>query len=66
MISAYDVALRERFGGDVRIHWGQLVRDPEGDQMRSMHPKYDRWRAIHDEFDPKGRFLNDWQTKIMP
>jgi hypothetical protein len=65
MIDAFDLALRERFGNEVRLQWGQLLRDPDAQQMRSMHPKYDRWLAIRDELDPNSRFLNDWQTKIL-
>lgn len=65
MVDGFDVALREKFGGDVRLHWGQLMRDPNVEQMRSMYSKYDRWLAIRDELDPKSRFLNDWQTKIL-
>ena len=66
MIDAFDLALRNKFGNGIRIHWGQLLRDPDADQMCGMHPRYDRWRAIRDELDPKGRFLNDWQNKILP
>ena len=66
MIDAYDTALRQKFNGDVRCHWGQIMRDPDPDQIRSMYPRYDRWRAIRDELDPHGLFLNDWQTKILP
>ena len=66
MIDAYDLALREKFGNEVRGHWGQLLRDPDAEQIRGMYEQYDRWRAIRDELDPKGRFLNEWQTKILP
>jgi hypothetical protein len=66
MIDAYDQALRQRFGGDVRPHWGQMMRDPDSAEIHSMYPRYDRWRAIRDELDPQGLFLNEWQTKILP
>ena len=66
MIDAYDLALREKFGNEVRAHWGQLLRDPDENEMRAMYPKYDHWRTIRDELDPKGRFLNEWQTKVLP
>ena len=42
------------------------MRDPSADQMRGMYAQYDRWRTIHDELDPNGRFLNEWQTQILP
>ena len=66
MIDAYDQALRQKFNGDVRPHWGQILRDPDPPQIRSMYPRYDRWRAIRDELDPDGIFLNEWQTKVLP
>ncbi len=66
MVDAYNVALRERFGGEVRTHWGQLMLDPTAEQMRGMYAQYDRWRTIRDERDPNGRFLNEWQTQILP
>ena len=66
MIDAYDLALYQKFGHEVRAHWGQLIRDPDEERLRASYPKYDRWRAIRDEFDPKGRFLNEWQTKVLP
>jgi hypothetical protein len=59
-------ALRQRFGRDVRPHWGQMMRDPEPGQIASTYPAYDRWHAIRDELDPKGCLLNDWQAKILP
>ena len=66
MIDAYDQALRQKFDGDVRPHWGQMLRDPDPEQIRLMYPRYDRWRAIRDELDPSELFLNDWQAKILP
>ena len=66
MIDAYDHALRQKFNGDVCLHWGQMMRDPDHDQIRSMYPRYNRWRAIRDELDPQGLFLNEWQMKILP
>jgi len=66
MIDAYDTALRQKFNGDVRCHWGQMMRDPTPDEIRAMYPRYDRWRAIRDELDPQGLFLNEWQSKILP
>lgn len=66
MVEAYDHALRERFGNDVRGHWGQLLHDPTPEELRAMYPHYDRWRAIRDEFDPQCRFLNEWQTSVLP
>lgn len=66
MIDAFDLALRKKFGDEVRTHWGQLMRDPDEEQIRGMYHQYDRWRTIRDELDPKARFLNEWQTKILP
>jgi hypothetical protein len=66
MIDAYEEALRQRFGNEVRTHWGQLMPDPSADQMRGMYAQYERWRTIHDELDPNGRFLNEWQMQILP
>lgn len=65
MVEAYDLALRKRFGNEVRGHWGQLLRDPTPEELRAMYPHYDHWRAIRDEFDPHYRFLNEWQTKVL-
>ena len=66
-IDAFDVALREKFGeNNVWTHWGQMMKDPEPEQVKVRYEHYSKWRAIRDEFDPKGVFLNEWQEKILP
>jgi len=66
MVEAYDIALRKKFGNEIRAHWGQLMRDPTPEEIRGMYPRYDRWRAIRNEFDPQGRFLSEWQSRTLP
>ena len=66
MIDAYDIALREKFGNDVRMHWGQLMRDPKPEEIRGMYKNYDVWRKIRDTLDPEKTFLNEWQEGILP
>jgi D-arabinono-1,4-lactone oxidase/FAD binding domain len=66
-VEAFDVALRERFGeNDVWTHWGQLMKDPLPAQIQARYKEYHKWRAIRDELDPKGFFLNEWQDEILP
>jgi D-arabinono-1,4-lactone oxidase len=66
MFEAYFKALREKFGGEVRLHWGQILPDFDPEQIRAMYSQYDLWRGIRDELDPEERFLNEWQAKILP
>jgi FAD/FMN-containing dehydrogenase len=66
-MEVFDLALRERFGeGGVWTHWGQLMRDPEAQKVRAMYKNYDRWRALRDELDAGGLFLNEWQERVLP
>jgi len=66
-IEAFDRALRERFGnGGVWTHWGQMMKDPETEDMLARYKDYKRWREIRDVLDPGGVFLNEWQEKVLP
>jgi len=53
-------------GEVVRVHWGQMMRDPDEERVPRMYPGYKRWREIRDELDPEETFLNDWQVRILP
>lgn len=50
----------------VRVHWGQMMREPDAKTLVGMYPAYPRWRKIRDELDPDEVFLNDWQTRVLP
>ena len=66
MFEAYVKALREKFGGEVRLHWGQMLPDFDPEQIRAMYSRYDIWRGVRDELDPQERFLNEWQAENLP
>lgn len=55
-----------RAGDRVRIHWGQMLREPDAETLMGMFPRYPRWREIRDELDPNEVFLNEWQTRVLP
>ncbi len=43
------------FGG--RPHWGK-IHTLSADRLRDLYPEWDRFQAIREQLDPKGRFLN--------
>ncbi|SPO02815.1 uncharacterized protein DNG_05490 [Cephalotrichum gorgonifer] len=50
----------------VRVHWGQMMREPDAKTLMGMYPLYPRWREIRDELDPGEVFLNQWQARVLP
>lgn len=50
----------------VRVHWGQMMREPDAETVVGMYPLYPRWREIRDELDPDEVFLNEWQARVLP
>lgn len=44
---------------DGRPHWGK-VNSLTGDDLRAIHPAWDRWWAERDRLDPNGTFLNPY------
>lgn len=50
----------------VRVHWGQMMKEPDAETVVGMYPAYPRWREIRDELDPGEVFLNKWQTTVLP
>lgn len=57
---------KERGEHRVRVHWGQMMCEPDEKTVRGMYPNYTRWREIRDELDPGCVFLNEWQTRVLP
>ncbi len=47
--------LMERHDG--RPHWG-MVHDLTADQLRPLYPRFDDFRAVRSQCDPRGVFLN--------
>ena len=52
LLSAHEDALYA-LGG--RPHWGQ-VNTLSDEVVRELYPRYDRWLAVRERFDPDGRF----------
>jgi FAD/FMN-containing dehydrogenase len=50
---------------DGRPHWGK-VNYLDGDELASIHPRWDDWWAVRDRVDPDGVFLNDYLRSIRP
>ncbi len=73
IVKEYYDAPYEAFGGDVRLHWGQLIPDGTleppgrgGHRVGESYRLYDRWRHIRDRYDPSERGLNAWQERVLP
>jgi len=67
MIEAYDAALCRKLGEEnVRFHWGQAMPPLAKPRILKNFPRYQEWRRIRDELDPKGRFLNKFQESLLP
>jgi len=47
--------LMARYGG--RPHWG-MVHDLGAPQLRALYPRFDDFRALRRQLDPRGLFLN--------
>jgi FAD/FMN-containing dehydrogenase len=63
-------ALYREFGADVRFHFGQLV-PPEfeavaKERIRESYPGHAAFERERRRFDPRGRFMNEWQRAILP
>lgn len=41
-----------------RPHWGKL-HSHTARELRDLYPQFDRFRAVREQIDPAGRFLND-------
>jgi FAD binding domain-containing protein/D-arabinono-1,4-lactone oxidase len=69
MTWAFYQALYARFGGGVRLHWGQLIPDEflavAPARLRESYPRFTDWLRIRDRFDPKRRFVNAWQEQFL-
>lgn len=69
LTAAYTQALRREFGDDVRLHWGQVIPEdyvahgPE--RLRGSFPGFEDFQEVRRAFDPKGRFLNPWQARML-
>ncbi len=46
-----------------RPHWGK-VNYLDGRQMAGIHPSWQDWWAVRDEYDPDGVFLNDYLNSL--
>jgi hypothetical protein len=60
LLSAYEDALYELDG---RPHWGQ-VNTLAGDRVPSLYPRYDSWRAVHDELNSSGVFDSPFTKRV--
>jgi hypothetical protein len=63
----YEDALFERFGGEVRPHWGQInnLNAASKSRLHQMYPRLEAWKALRREYDTDGVFLNDWQRELF-
>jgi hypothetical protein len=67
LTNAYAKALTERFGSEVRFHFGQLVPDgmDETARLSSSLPGFERFNEVRTQLDPEGRMMNDWQQRVF-
>jgi FAD/FMN-containing dehydrogenase len=74
-ISAHEAAERphERFFRDVeaifrnhrgRPHWGKW-HTHRAAELRALYPQWDRFRALREQLDPAGRFLNEHLRGVL-
>jgi len=64
--SSYYQACEEIFlsyGG--RPHWGK-VNYLDGRKMAEIHPCWEDWWLTRDQYDPDGKFLNDYLRSLQP
>ena len=54
--------LMERYDG--RPHWG-MVHDLGAPQLRSLYPRFDDFRALRRQLDPRGLFLNPHLAAVL-
>ena len=50
---------------DGRPHWGK-VNYIDGDELASIHPRWEDWWRVRDQHDPDQTFLNDYLRSIRP
>jgi hypothetical protein len=62
LLGAYEDAL---YALDGRPHWGQVnTLTGSHDTLRRMYPEYDRWLAVHDEFNAGGVFDSPFAKRV--
>ncbi len=47
-----------------RPHWGKVC-PLEADEITSLYPRFDTFRAVCNTFDPQGVFQNDWTAALL-
>ena len=47
-----------------RPHWGKL-HTMDAAQLAEVYPHFDRFRAVRQELDPEGRFMNDHLNRLF-
>lgn len=54
--------LERALPGTARPHWGKVFADH--DRVAALYPRADDFRALVAEFDPEGRFANDFLQRV--
>ncbi len=66
-VSALYQALSAELGtANVRMHWGKLL--PEclsREQIAQAYPDLENFLRVREELDPRGRFTNRWQRRLL-
>ena len=47
-----------------RPHWGKRF-EAKGEELSKIYPKFEDFKALRDELDPKGKFLNPYLTELL-
>ena len=55
-------AIMRSFGG--RPHWGKM-HFQDADSLRAVYPRFDDFRALAQEWDPTGKFRNDYLARTL-
>jgi L-gulonolactone oxidase len=62
LLADFEVLAKQYQG---RPHWGKEFRSADSNYLRSVYPKFDDFAKLRQEFDPEGKFMNDYINRIF-
>jgi L-gulonolactone oxidase len=62
LLSDFEI-LAKKYKG--RPHWGKEYRTADNAYLQAVYPQFDAFDALRKEFDPTGKFVNDFVENIF-